>query len=86
VKIYELEDNSFKDKNELYCFENILKGNVICIKTNIPCVVAKYKIEFERNDFLKGEFFINSIGENNIQERRISVHHTFKSFMYYFFR
>ena len=83
---YNEKNKEFEKTKELEKFNNIRNHTSIKINTVLPCGMPLYLIEFERSDYIKGVLVLMSNGKNGIQEETIKYHHTWKSFIYYFFR
>lgn len=91
IKVYELfydkELNEIKNRKTVVATCDFLNvGQSFAIKTQIPEIIPRYRIEYITHDFRKVEFDILDNMKNGVVSEMIRPKHTLKSVLYYFFR
>lgn len=87
IKIYEYDYYDKKDRFSkgklLMTHDHLRNGFAIKINTYLPCGIPRYIVQYQRYDFIIGEFHLNENGKNGIIDEGISINHTAKSILYY---
>ena len=83
---YDEKTNRIKKGKELYKTGIINNNTSFRFDTIISHGIPRYIIEFERNNFIKGDIEVVYNGKNGVQEELIKYHHSVKSIIYILFK
>lgn len=86
IQFYEMLENGSEQLKETY--KLLPKNQILGIEVLIPEGAPKYKIKFERADYVRGEMILsyNGIGYTKYNHNRAKYTFPMKSYWYYLFK
>lgn len=83
IKFYEYDLHS-SSKGKLLTLHNPLRnGEAIKINTYLACGVPSYKVEYQRYDYIKGQFKVGENGKSGLVIENLEMKLTLNSIIYF---